>query len=424
MLKEVCFKNWKSFGNATLYIDPLTVLIGANASGKSNALDGVSFLNRTAQGESLHNALTGDPGFLLDSSLGAIRGGVEWAARKPGNDTFTLEAIIQCDEQIDYEYSITVKTTPQVELVSEFLNEISNLPRTQKKVSLFKANIEQAESPVIMVDFNIGKGRPKREQFKRIVSVISQLKSQKLRKEVEKGIDCVTKVLADIFILDPVPATMRNYKPLSSNLATNASNLAGMLAALPDQDKKRIESLLSKYVSRLPEGDIRRVWAEKIGIFKNDAMLYCEEKWTEGKKSLIVDARGMSDGTLRFLGILTALLTRPVGTLIIVEEVDNGLHPSRSHLLLEILKEIGKERNIDILVTTHNPALMDELGTEMIPFIVIANRSHETGESKLTLLEDIKNLPKLLAIGPLGRITTKGYIEESLSAMGGHTNEK
>ncbi|WP_256834791.1 AAA family ATPase [Parageobacillus thermoglucosidasius] len=52
MLKEVHYKNWKSFSNATLYIDPLTVLIGTNASGKSNALDSIAFLSRVVQEKS------------------------------------------------------------------------------------------------------------------------------------------------------------------------------------------------------------------------------------------------------------------------------------------------------------------------------------------------------------------------------------
>jgi predicted ATPase len=123
----------------------------------------------------------------------------------------------------------------------------------------------------------------------------------------------------------------------------------------------------------------------------------------------------MSDGTLRFLAILTALLTRPEGSQIVIEEVDNGLHPSRSNLLLKMLRELGEKRKIDILVTTHNPALLDELGPRMIPFIVVAHRDPDTGESKLTLLEDLDNLPKLMAFGPLGKITSQGLIEESLS---------
>jgi AAA15 family ATPase/GTPase len=67
----------------------------------------------------------------------------------------------------------------------------------------------------------------------------------------------------------------------------------------------------------------------------------------------------MSDGTLRFIAILIALMTRPEKSLLIVEEIDNGLHPSRSGLLIKVLRELGEKRKIDLLVTTHNPALLD-----------------------------------------------------------------
>jgi predicted ATPase len=123
----------------------------------------------------------------------------------------------------------------------------------------------------------------------------------------------------------------------------------------------------------------------------------------------------MSDGTLRFIGILTALLTRPEGSLIVIEEIDNGLHPSRAELLVRTLREIGTKRKIDLLITTHNPALLDALGPEIVPFVVVAHRDSETGESKLTQLEDIENLPKLLASGTLGKLATKGSIEKSLA---------
>ena len=47
MIKEFRFQNWKSFGESVLYIDPLTFVIGTNASGKSNILDAISFLSRS-----------------------------------------------------------------------------------------------------------------------------------------------------------------------------------------------------------------------------------------------------------------------------------------------------------------------------------------------------------------------------------------
>ena len=46
MLKEIRMENWKSYQQSTLYLDPLTVLIGTNASGKSKNLK--SNLKRTS----------------------------------------------------------------------------------------------------------------------------------------------------------------------------------------------------------------------------------------------------------------------------------------------------------------------------------------------------------------------------------------
>jgi predicted ATPase len=168
----------------------------------------------------------------------------------------------------------------------------------------------------------------------------------------------------------------------------------------------------------LPEKDVQRIYAEPVGKFGRDAMLYCDELWGKGKKNIhSVDARGMSDGSLRFLGVITALLTRPERSVLVVEEVDNGLHPSRSDLLVRMLKEIGQQRSIDIIVTTHNPALLDALGPEMVPFITVSHRDPATGQSQLTLLENIVQLPKLLAGGPVGKISSEGRIEEALHAV-------
>ena len=77
MLKKLILENWKSFRYAELPLDPLTVLIGTNASGKSNVVEALEFLQRIANGENIETALAGD------KTLSSIRGGVEWAARKP-----------------------------------------------------------------------------------------------------------------------------------------------------------------------------------------------------------------------------------------------------------------------------------------------------------------------------------------------------
>ncbi|MEO1586922.1 MAG: AAA family ATPase [Bacteroidota bacterium] len=60
MIKELYLENWKSFGSSRLYIDPLTILIGTNASGKSNILDALLFLQKIANGKQITSAINGD----------------------------------------------------------------------------------------------------------------------------------------------------------------------------------------------------------------------------------------------------------------------------------------------------------------------------------------------------------------------------
>ena len=414
MITELYLNSWKSYSEATLQVDSLTVLIGTNASGKSNALDAFAFLNRSASGVLLTSSLQGD------GALKTLRGGTEWAAKKPGS-TFIVGVTCRADEQTDYEYRLECKVTEsRCDVLSEQLVRIKyrsskNMRRKSVagRISLFRTDSCPENSPTIVARlYNEKRGSPR--QVGRSNSILFQLFGQKLRQEIQDGIAAVIGSLRDIFILDPIPSHMRAYSPLAEKIDADASNIAGVIAALPDLKQTEIESVLTEYASKLPEKDIHRVYAETVGKFKSDAMLYCEESWARGEVPPTVDARGMSDGTLRFLAILTALLTRPAQSLLVIEEVDNGLHPSRSAMLLDMLRNVGRSREVDVLATTHNPALLDAMGTAMLPFITVAHRDPRSGESVLTLLEDIKQMPKLLAQGSIGRLSSKGLIEAAV----------
>lgn len=388
MITELRLENWKSFGEATLYIDPLSILIGTNASGKSNVLDALQFLHLVSLGESFTNAVRG------------IRGSFDWMEKK-GCDFFDIKVVIsQSIDKYTYHLRCSVKEDDCFSLLEEIFSQNDCVYSSVEK---------QDKSVLSLFAFAgmISNLRPELEEEYEVLYTIGRF-SREIENELKK-----------IFILSVIPKSMTAYSSLSDNLEFDSSNIAGVLAALPSDKQKEVEDTITYYASRLPERDIHRVYAEKVGKLGKDAMLYCDEKWGESGEIFTVDARAMSDGTLRFLAILTALLTLPEGSLLAIDEVDNGFHPSRAHLLLEALQTIGKQRNIDVLVTTHNPALLDALGTEFVPFVTVAHRDSITGESKLTLLEDIEQLPKLLAQGTVGKLSTQGLIEKSLESVHG-----
>ncbi|MEH2044112.1 AAA family ATPase [Nostoc sp.] len=410
MLKQLILENWKSFRYAELPLDSLTILIGTNASGKSNVVEAFEFLQRIVRGENIEAALAGN------KTLSSIRGGVEWAALKPETE-FTLNFLVQGDdENTDYLYAIKIQTQPVVLAVKEFIQILD--VRSEKSNILSEFSIRDKDSFIpnrSALNVAEGNGIAAGKGIKNIIQKKYHLKNHEAVSEKIRQITYfVIKALEKPFVLNPIPSAMRDFSRLSDNLESDGSNIAGVLAALDGEQKAEVESTLSAYIKGFPEGDIKKVFAEPVGRLKTDAMLYCQEEWKPGHVTEI-DARTMSDGTLRFIAIITALLTRPEGSQIVIEEIDNGLHPSRAELLVRILREIGQKRKIDILITTHNPALLDALGPEIVPFVVVAHRDSETGESKLTLLEDIDNFSKLFASYSLGDMTTKGAIERSLS---------
>ena len=402
MIKELHLVNWKSFDDAKLFIDPLTFMIGVNASGKSNILDAFTFLHRIASGKQIQTAISGD------SETKPIRGGIDWFV-KYGKHSSSIEITVGTDNRgFDYKYSVVVRKIDEkrCELSSESLSVVSRTS-TYRDKQLFHTENETPDSPIIPTYFYTGKrGKQRRIDLSRAYSIIGQIDKLNVLKEIKDATTTVLGFLQNIFILDPISGHMRDYSKLSEILAPDASNIAGVLAALSDERLKEIETALTRFIKPLPEKDIKRVWVEKVGRFFSDAMLYCEES-LPGNRNIEVDARGMSDGTLRFLAIVTALLLGKENSLLIIEEIDNGLHPSRAKSLVEMLKELSAKRKIDIICTTHNPALINALGNTMLPFISYIKRDEVTGDSKIQLLEELDNLHKLMASDTLGNLMVK-----------------
>jgi len=412
MIKSITLKNWKSFGEATLYVDPLTVLIGTNASGKSNFLDALVFLGELARTDKVDSALSGGSGYG-----NAIRGGANYIIRK-GEKTAELEAVIQEEDSlISYRYRVVLaynsngfliiteeeiylKSGDKNKEVLTFLRRLSNYSTELSEVSL-PANPEANISRVAV--------RPNS-------SLLSAFVNAYLPENLTTALNIIGKHLFCINSIDPVPQAMRKFSPISPQLVFDASNLSGFLVSLSDVDQKRVENELLIALRNLPENEITKIWSEPVGLLAKDAMLYCYEKWPGNEEQLLVDINGLSDGTLRLIAILTALLTAEKGSTLVIEEVDNGIHPSRAELLVKLLHKIGTERKVDIICTTHNPALLDAFGLSMLPFIALVYRDPENGTSQIKNLDEIEHYERIITKGTLGDLITKGRFEGALKA--------
>lgn len=396
MIEQISLTNWKSFGQSTLEIEPLTFIIGYNAGGKSNILDAMDFLAKVANGSSLADAAK------------VVRGGEGWIIKQGERQTSVGVKVHDEENSIYYDYWLTFNA--QFQLVDEFLTRTLVQGNREYTKDLFRQGRIPGDTDFTMsLTVYTGKQGRRTLDVDRRKSALYQLGMTAVQKDVADGVAFVLQHLRSIFVLDPIPSLMRQYAPLQSELSRDASNIAGVIAGKAE-GKDALEKRIAEIVRPLPERDIMEVRAETVGLFGKDAMLYCKELWVDGEDGMQLDAGGMSDGTLRFIAIVTALLTLPQGTLLLIEEVDNGLHPSRAKELVSALKTIGEERGIDVICTTHNPYLIDALGTEMIPCINYVRRNTKNGSSEICKLDEHENLLELMLSGSIGTSMAEGRI--------------
>lgn len=113
----------------------------------------------------------------------------------------------------------------------------------------------------------------------------------------------------------------------------------------------------------------------------------------------------LSDGTLRFLFLLTVLAQPEPPTLIALEEPDIGLHPSMLSIIAEFAEAAAEKSQI--VITTHSPDFLDCFSAKS-PTVTLCN--WESGRTRLYNLES-ENLATWLAKYRLGHMFTSGELD-------------
>ena len=158
--------------------------------------------------------------------------------------------------------------------------------------------------------------------------------------------------------LELSPPQMRiPSQPGQTTLGDRGENLSSVLAAIcADASRKEI---LLEWVRKLSPMDVDDL------IFDQDAagriLLRLVEK--DGRS---VSALSASDGTLRFLAILAALFGPEPASFYFIEELENGIHPTRLSLLVDLIEHQTKRRGIQIVATSHSPQLLQFLSEESL----------------------------------------------------------
>ena len=446
MLKQILLKNFKSYQDQVLALAPLTLMIGANASGKSNAIEAFRFLSWLAKGQKLSILQN-----VINDSDKILRGRVSDLGYQK-SDQFTVGCVIDdVSEWNKLEVVLEARNEDPSLAVNNELHIIQEqLISNKSKPPLYKIKEKssglQTDIQVEYYDFSPDTSNPEISCTDQM-AIMCQLNSQATfskdhpdsQIKIPQAISHFQESLNHTLFLDPIPSLMRDDSLPSSKLKNNCSNLAGVLYYLWDdiggstvgkstEDLTREikaksvgdfftertgliayqQAAILRFIQSLPEQEII-----DLKFYKDErrGLVTLELIESFGGKERACPIELLSDGTLRVLAIAAAILSAPKGSTVVIEEVDNGIHPSRAKHLLQTMYKEARQRNINLLLSTHNPALMDALPDETLGDVVFCYRDPQKGDSRLTRLSDLDNYAGLIMQSSLGDLVTRGIVD-------------
>lgn len=419
MLAKIFFDNFKSYKKSELPLAPLTMLIGANASGKSNALEGLRLLSWMAQGQKLSSIQ-----FQVQDSDRVVRGRVNELGYH-GDQSFALGCETNEPEWNNLMIQLSVRKEEELHIENETVTGPAAPPPLYEVVQ--PSTDTNTDLRVAYNNFARGGKKPQLTCSDQM-AIFTQLESAarfadgntKAQKVIPQVTRRLQQWLADVLFLDPVPARMRGYSFKSEKkLSGDGKNLSSVLYSLWHKSEEN-KQLLLDFIKSLPEQDIT-----EMGFLdgpRGEVMVKLSE--TFGNQKREYDASLLSDGTLRVLAIAAAMLYAREGSLVVIEEIDNGVHPSRAVLLLDRISAIAERRSLRVLLSSHNPALLDAIPDAAIPHVVFCYRDPLQGDSRLVRLQDLSDYPELIAQGSVGELMTSGVLERFVKQHPGPENKK
>lgn len=347
----------------------------------------------------------------------AVRGTVLSLGHR-GKKSFTFGCSIDRNDWQNFDIELSVGQDNELHVSEEKITGISSTAPLYEVVSEF-----QGSNDIKVAYNNFARGGKKPQIIcTDQMAVLTQLRTPARfaasHKAAQREIPAVTEAFVDqltnIIFLDPQPSLMRSYSfKAEETLSGDGSNLSGVLWRLCQsaQSKKQILSLIRS----LPEQNIADI--SFVETPRGEAMVQLSE--TFGGVEHNTDATLLSDGTLRVLSIAAALMSAPQKGLVVIEEIDNGIHPSRAEAILESIAQIAESRSLSVLISSHNPALLDSLPKSAIEGTVFCYRDQQDGSSKLVRLGDLPRYPELVAQGEVGHLLTTGLLDRFVKSSDG-----
>ncbi|MDO5103552.1 MAG: AAA family ATPase [Lautropia sp.] len=349
-IRRVVLRSYKSIAHCDIQLKPLTFLVGQNGAGKSNFLDALHFV-KDALSNSLDNAL-------------AERGGLDEVRRRssghPNHLGIRLDFELPDSRQGWYAFRIGAMANGGYEVQQEecVLDAVGKGPGFR----ISKGEVQSSENtfPAVTRDRLALVAASGITAFRPVFDALTSMGFYNLNPKVMRELQ--------------KPQDGRLLKPVGENIASVIHHLQ---RAAPRQIAD-IQAYLNLVVPAVQHVERKAIGPMETLEFRQ-AVSGARHPWR-------FLAQNMSDGTLRVLGVLTALLQSNqdfAPSLIGIEEPETALHPAASAALREVLGRASQQTQV--LVTSHSPDLLDDPALDPDSILAVVS---EEGETRIAPLDD------------------------------------
>ncbi|NQU21431.1 MAG: AAA family ATPase [Candidatus Nealsonbacteria bacterium] len=418
MIHRLHLLNFKNLRNVSLDIGPLTILVGTNASGKSNLRDAFRFLHGMSRGYTLAEII-GEK-YVEGGALQwkGIRGGTREVVCS-GENTFTVETalpiVFRSGHRIRHGYQHRIRV--KVGLSSRKPRVISeSLWRRGKMVYDSHPDDDspkQEGSGYLFVRLPRGGDNRKHGKRIRFISdrpVISQfVENTEVPAAQKRDAKHVLSELGSMRFLDLSPAAMKRPSlPGQVVLGDRGENLSSVLQAIcEDESTKRA---ITEWISELTPLDV----ADFEFVPDQTGKVLVTLKEGNGQRT---SAHSASDGTLRFLAMIAAMLGPDAAEFYFLEELDNGIHPTRLHLLLQLIEQSAKQGKVQVVATSHSPQLLAMLSEDALEHASLVYRLEDACDGHIRRILDIPEARDVLETRNLARLHESGWLEDAVAFL-------
>ena len=408
MITSVRLVNFKNFADETLRVGPFTVIVGANASGKSNIRDAFRFLHGIGRGYTLAEIVGGKYGAGGQVEWTEIRGAMDEIIR------FGQPAVSFGVKVKDFTYAIEVGRDGNRDgvfrVTKESLHHRASRIYSTQSVPGDPLNLCPGEGKLLLYTEKEA-SRWSSDNYIEVKAdqpgLCQIIGAKVLPDEYRPFVLQVTRIFSSMRFLDLAPSRMREPAfPGQTVLGDGGEYLPTVLRAICE-DSHRKETLV-EWIRELTPMDVRGF------EFPTDPsgrvhLVFLE---ANGRR---VSAYAASDGTLRFLAMLAALLGPNPAGLYFFEEIDNGIHPSRVRLLIDLIERQTAKGEIQVVTTTHSPDLLTVMNDETFKNTSVVCRLEDAGDAIIRPVAALPKSEELRKSHGLGRLLTGGWMETVLS---------